>query len=257
MENSKIAWTNNTFNPWIGCTNISAGCAHCYAESQDHRWGKDRWGKGKPRTLTSKANWNKVHAWNKEAREGGFEKKVFCASMADVFDQEVPDEWRHKLFELINQTPYLTWLLLTKRPYKQRMFINVNYPNTPNVWAGTTVENEENEWRFDDLEKTLAPVHWISYEPAIGPLEMTRDTTVDWIICGGESGHGARLFDLNWARALRDQCAAQGQAFFMKQLGANWIDGEKKFHDLTGMNKWDKPEDWPEDLRIREFPKPL
>lgn len=254
MKDSKIAWTDNTFNPWIGCTRISEGCLHCYAESQDHRWGNDRWGKGKARKLTSKSNWDKVLVWNKEARESGKSVKVFCASMADIFDQEVSNEWRVKVFELIQMTPYLDWLLLTKRAYEQRNFINSNYPGLRNVWAGVTVENQENEWRIDDLEKTNCAVRWISYEPAIGPLSIRKDILVDWIICGGESGNGARPFNLRWARNLRDQCKMNGKAFFMKQLGANWHGETLEENEMDWKKKWDDPEEWPEDLRMREFP---
>lgn len=256
MENSKIAWTDNTFNPWIGCTRISDGCLHCYAESQDHRWGHDRWGKGKTRTLTSKAIWDKVLTWNKEARETGIQKKVFCASMADIFDQEVPDEWRHKLFNHINLAPYITWLLLTKRATEQRIWLDENYTgDPPHIWPGVTIESQKNIGRIYELERMKGAVRWISYEPSLGPLDIPKDVNnLGWVICGGESGNGARPFNLKWARNLRDQCQERGISFFMKQLGCNWNGDTLEERDMNWKNKWDRPEDWPADLNVRQFP---
>ena len=117
MKESKIEWTTHTFNPWIGCTKVSPGCAHCYAETlMDTRYGRAKWGKGNPRSRTSAGNWKQPKRWDKEAAKLGERHRVFCASLADVFDGEVANEWRDALWKLIEATPNLDWLLLTKRP---------------------------------------------------------------------------------------------------------------------------------------------
>src|SRR3979490_3351945 len=116
MKNSLIEWTHHTWNPWSGCTKVSPGCAHCYAETLSKRWGKDIWGPGKERQRTSAAYWRQPLRWDRESASIGERKRVFCASMADVFDSEVPRQWRSDLFDLIRKTQHLDWLLLTKRP---------------------------------------------------------------------------------------------------------------------------------------------
>src|SRR3546814_4489006 len=123
-ENSKIEWTDHTFNPWTGCTKVSPACDHCYAEGWSKRSGLVEWGHGKPRRLTSDANWRKPLKWNDEAARKGVRYRVFCASLADVFDAEVDDAWRDELFALIAMTPHLDWLLLTKRPQVARRYFD-------------------------------------------------------------------------------------------------------------------------------------
>ena len=116
-KNTNIEWCDHTWNPWIGCTKISPGCLNCYAENlMDTRWKRVRWGRGNPRQRTSEANWRQPLLWDQEAKKAGERRKVFCASLADVFDPEAPDQWRSDLFALIEQTGSLDWLLLTKRP---------------------------------------------------------------------------------------------------------------------------------------------
>ncbi len=240
-EDSKIEWTTHTFNPWIGCQKVSPGCDHCYAEAMmDHRWGKVQWGPHGERKRTSAANWRKPLAWSKAARGASERPRVFCASLADVFDNQVPAEWRADLFDLIGETPELDWLLLTKRPENAyRMILRAISPRDwpwRNVWLGTTAEDQPHfDRRWKHLVDIPAQVHFISYEPAIGPL-FVRPALPDWIICGGESGHGARMMDPEWARDLRDQCAAAGVPFFMKQMT-----GKKPI---------------PADLMVRQFPVP-
>jgi protein gp37 len=238
-ENSKIEWTDHTFNPWIGCQKVSPGCDRCYAEAlMDTRWGKVKWGPHGERKRTSEANWKAPLRWAKAARGTGRRPRVFCASLADVFDNRVPTEWRTDLWELIETTPELDWLLLTKRPE------NIDWMTQwrpANVWLGTTCESQEQfdrRWRI--LSAVPASVHFISYEPAIGPLVLPSVWGItkmpDWIICGGESGHGARMMDPQWARNLRDVCKATNIPFFMKQMT-----GKKPI---------------PDDLLIRQFPTP-
>jgi len=244
-ERSEIAWTDSTFNPWIGCTKVGPGCDHCYAEALDkrHRWhGDTHWGAGKPRMRTSAANWKKPLTWNAKAAASSKPWRVFCASLADVFDNEVPDEWRTDLWELIAATPRLTWLLLTKR------IGNVRYPMPANVWLGATIVNQEEADR--DVPKLLAvraSVRFVSYEPALGPVDWTKYPGLDWIIVGGESTQGgkAREFNLEWAYNTIEQAVDIGAAPFVKQLGS--LHGLK---DRAGAD----PNEWPIGLRIQKFP---
>lgn len=288
-ERTKIEWCDYTFNPWVGCTKVSEGCVHCYAETlMATRWGKVTWGAGQPRMRTSPANWALPLKWNKLAGQGLFMEcercggrefrewngigatccttpgcnalpetegkavrpRVFCASLADWLDPEVPIEWLADLLYLINATPYMDWLLLTKRPelWLNRMqsvydfwrnghdkYIRAaNMANfwmdgyTPiNVWVGATVENEDGLARIKHLLGIPSRVHFLSCEPLLGPVQATHDTLskIDWVICGGESGPNARPMHPDWARSLRDQCQAAGVAFFFKQWG-EWIPGE-------------------------------
>ena len=145
--NSAIEWTDHTFNPWIGCTRVSDGqrpsaCDFCYAADMAHRWGWAEWGAGQPRQRTGAANWRKPLAWDRDAKAAGVRRRVFCASLADVFDAEVPDAWRDELFAMvIMATPHLDWLLLTKRPQVAKKWF-AEHPAPPNVWLGTTVEDQ-------------------------------------------------------------------------------------------------------------------
>lgn len=229
-ENSKIEWTDHTFNPWIGCQKVSPGCDRCYAEAMmDHRYGKVQWGPHGERKRTGEANWRKPLQWAKAARASGTRPRVFCASLADVFDNQVPSQWCSDLYDLIAATPELDWLLLTKRPENlARMFPTGEWKN---IWLGTTCEDRphyERRWPLLRNERLKVPVRFISYEPAIGPLSMfpfphsligdQAQLSPDWIICGGESGREPRMMDVQWARDLRDECKRFGVPFFMKQM---------------------------------------
>lgn len=254
-ENSNIEWTDHTFNPWVGCTKVSPACDHCYAETWDKRFNGNRWGAKASRTRTSKANWRKPLQWNKQAAAEGRRFRVFCASLADVFDnhRSITSGWRGDLWHLIRQTPNLDWLLLTKRPQKIKNMLPETYgapawgDGWPNVWLGTTVENqEEAERRVPALLKVPARVRFLSCEPLLGPVNLTKlagcdalggkrwggldgdvrngwssggNPRIDWVICGGESGPGARPMHPDWARSLRDQCKEAGTAFHFKQWG--------------------------------------
>lgn len=300
-DQTKIEWADSTFNPWIGCTHVSPACDHCYAENMmDTRLGRVQWGAGKPRLRTSAANWRKPVQWNgltfvqcrcgwrgellsakngkcpacagvdqfKDAR-----RRVFCASLADVFDNEVDPQWRADLFRLIRETPNLDWLLLTKRIGNAAKLIDQAFDDGhlrtsrepfwpwPNVWLGATVVNQDEADRdIPKLLATPAAVRFISVEPMLGPVNLTAirnagetfprfnclrrwtdgrtATGVDWVICGGESGKDARPMHPGWVESLRDQCAAAGVAFFMKQMGGV----RKPFPEI------------PADLLVREFP---
>jgi protein gp37 len=234
-ENSKIEWTDHTFNPWIGCQKVSPGCDNCYAESLAKRYGWVEWGPHGERKRTSEANWRKPRQWAKAARGAERRPRVFCASLADVFDNQVPGEWRKDLFDLIAATPELDWLLLTKRPENLARFFPTGA--WPNVWLGTTCEDQD---RYDRRWPLLAkqqnvPVRFISYEPAIGPLRLHNgNDQPDWLICGGESGQRPRPMDPNWAAAIKFDCDRRNVHFFMKQMT-----GKKPI---------------PDHLMLREFP---
>lgn len=245
-EKTEIAWCDSTFNPWIGCQKVSAGCDNCYAETlMDKRYGRVQWGPHGERKRTSVANWRNPILWNRRAPEfsakHGRRQRVFCSSLADVFDNQVPENWRGDLFRLINETPNLDWLLLTKRPENIEKMIWQSWGDRavpPNVWLGTTCEDQSAyDRRWPVLRRISAKVRFISYEPAIGPLELHADDGrhPDWIICGGESGPGYRDMPEKWASDLRAECGAARVPFFFKQMA-----GKKPI---------------PEYLMTREFPE--
>lgn len=244
-ENSKIEWTRYTFNPWIGCQKVSPGCDHCYAESQNEfrKWNAAGWGPHAPRKRTSGAYWQQPLKWNREAEAAGVRRRVFCASLADVFDNHgsITSGWHGDLWYLIDRTPHLDWLLLTKRPQNIKGMLPEEYgfpawgKGWANVWLGTTVENQtEADRRIPALLSVPARVHFLSCEPLLGPIEFSDVSRrsdalqmlgkpalfgIDWIIAGGESGPAARPMHPDWARSLRDQCQVAGVPFLFKQWG--------------------------------------
>lgn len=235
-ENSKIEWTNHTFNPWIGCTKVSPACDHCYAEAMmDTRYGRVKWGSGEARQRTAAANWRNPLKWDRDARAASNRPFVFCASLADVFDNEVDPQWRNDLFGLIRATTNLTWLLLTKRIGNVRKMVDV-LPR--NVAIGSTLPNQEeydrDRIKLAEVKREFQPAFtFASIEPMLGPVILDKNAP-DWIICGGESGRGAREMNPQWARDLRDGASRFGRAFFMKQMT-----GKKPI---------------PDDLMVRQFP---
>jgi protein gp37 len=250
MENSKIEWCDHTFNPWIGCTKVSEGCLNCYAETQNrrYRW-VDEWGVDGMRKQTSEHYWSEPLRWNRKAEREGKRYKVFCGSLCDIFeDNEQVALARKELFELIQITTNLDWLLLTKRPkniygmWPRNVFgEEMRYPN---VWLGTTVENEDQLGRIEYLTDVNSVIYWLSIEPMLGPIDLGKYANwIDWVICGGESGLGFRPFSVIYARDLLAQCRYKNIPFFMKQLGGY-------------PDKKDKLEDFPTDLQVREFPCP-
>lgn len=380
-ESTKIEWCDATFNAWEGCTKVSAGCANCYAETFSGRNPKvlGVWGPNGTRVVAAEAQWREPLKWNEMAREGvcphchgkstrdtpgkcpvcdgtgrvaPYRARVFCASLADVFEswagpmraangQElfwphnsmnaprwIPDEdcgggepavtmqdVRARLFEVIDATPNLDWLLLTKHPeniagmlpdYTQHTpGMRVTYRGfsvaRPNVWLGTSVENQEAaDERIPHLLRVPAAVRFLSCEPLLGPVELREGLglmacpgDVDWVIVGGESGPGARPMNIEWARSLVQQCKAAGVACFVKQLGERPVraDGrplgaydaeEGEFPRCSRCGHFDfgpcgdgtllcngcdsawsglrdkkggNPDEWPADLRVREFPE--
>ncbi len=221
-DGTSIQWTNYSFNPWSGCSKVSPGCQHCYAETMSHRFpwiGK--WGDN-PRRITSPDNWKKPIVWNRKAEAEGIRRKVFCASMADVFEDR-PEliEPRLRLFDLIRRTPALDWLILTKRPQNIRTMIPEDWgEGYENVWLGTSTEDQVRyDERIDHLLAVPARCRFLSAEPLIGPIRIAHGAKegLSWVIVGGESGPGFRPMDGAWARQIRDDCSERGVTFFFKQ----------------------------------------
>lgn len=218
-ENSGIEWTTHTFNPWIGCTKVSAACDHCYAEAWDKRFGGERWGPHAERRLTK--TWGNPVKWQREAAASGVRPRVFCASLADVFDnhRSILPEWRTRLWKLIRETPDLDWLMLTKRPQNIARFLPPDWGDGwANVWLGSTVESQKEADRLDALTSVPARIRFLSMEPLLGPVDLSRHIDrLHWVITGGESGTHFRPADPDWFRGLRDQCADAGVPFLFKQ----------------------------------------
>lgn len=239
-EDSGISWTDNTFNPWIGCTKVSPACDNCYAEAFDNRFGGHRWGPHADRTRTSVQNWNKVKRWQRKARENGVRQIVFCASLADVFDnhRSIQQEWRDDLWQLVRETPDLIWMLLTKRPQNIERYLPDDWGNGyPNVTIGCSVENQtEHDRRLPHMRRLRAVAKFFSMEPLLGSVELPGDIAdhIDYIIVGGESGPGARPMNPEWAKELRDRCLEDGVPFHFKQWGEFGEDGRRSGVKNTG-----------------------
>lgn len=237
-KNSSIEWTHHTFNPWWGCHRVSPACDNCYADVWARRLGQHLWGARETRRFFGDDHWREPLRWNAEARAQGRHARVFCASMADVFEWRSDlNEHRARLWQLIKQTPNLDWLLLTKRPqHILRMSPwGHNWPN--NVWVGTTVENQ----RVADLRLPLlltvpARIRFLSCEPLLGPVNIgpwfnrPGYHPIDWVIAGGESGAHSRPTHPDWASLLLDQCQRAQVPFHFKQWGhwapADLIEGD-------------------------------
>lgn len=303
-DSTNIEWCDSTFNPWIGCTKVGPGCDNCYAErSFDIQRKVVSWGAGNPRKRTSEANWKLPIKWNKAdfmecigcgARGSNAElsavrcstggdyihlarparRRVFCASLADWLDNEVPIEWLVDLLDLIRRTPNLDWLLLTKRVgnWRKQVGAALNAANDvslrewlalwlsgdapANVWVGATIVNQAEADR--DIPKLLdipARVRFLSMEPLLSAVDLRAYLcdfdlgrgsggwgNLHWVIVGGESGHKARPMSPHWAQAIVGQCRAAGVAVLVKQLSSG---GSKPIKHMP---------DFPEGLRFREFP---
>ena len=308
MSMTSIEWTDCTWNPVRGCSRVSEGCRNCYAERIAARFSNagsveagefvgfaertpagPRW-TGRVELIKSKLQ-EPLH-WKKPRR-------VFVNSMSDLFHESLPDDAILEVFRVMQDCPQHIFQVLTKRPENMRRFMaewegeSIWEGPVQNVWLGVSVEDQKTaDERIPLLLQTPAAVRFVSYEPALGPVCLLNyllygpwsavnvkpptSRGLDWVICGGESGPGARPFDIAWARSVRDQCKAAGGAFFMKQLGAhpfiqgcgdNWLatsehwphsktlwDGSRAYTDLSS-RKGGSMEEWPEDLRIREFPE--
>lgn len=222
-KNSSIEWTHHTFNPWWGCSKVSPACENCYAETWAKRVGQSLWGEKAERRFFGEKHWADPIRWNQEAGQSRSRERVFCASMADVFEKRSElDDVRTRLWKLIETTPWLDWLLLTKRP--ENVLKMTPWSNWPgNIWLGTTVENQKYaDSRIPFLMEAPARTRFLSCEPLLGNVDLTRWVNgfgIHWVIAGGESGSNARPMNPDWVRSLRDQCQAHGIAFHFKQWG--------------------------------------
>lgn len=245
-EQSNISWTDSTFNPWIGCTVVGPGCEHCYArDMMQDRYGRVVWGAGQPRVRTK--TWSQPLKWEREHAafyaEHGRRRRVFCASLADFADNEVPDEWRRDLWDLWRATPHLLWLPVTKR-LGNVMKLYPEFGSLPNVGImGTMVTQEEWDRDIGKLMSIPAPWRGVSVEPMLGPIDIDpididhQWGLPDWIITGFESGKNRRPGDEAWVRWMRDQCMNRGITYHHKQNGGLrgkdngcLIDGEEHKH---------------------------
>lgn len=271
MENSKIEWTKHTANLWIGCTEVHEGCDNCYARVLNHRWGHKNWGNDEPRREVKKV-WNDFVKWQKGAAKLGEIHSVFVGSMMDIFEKPQPvvnskgeainkntGAYRMHFFEnIVPNSPNLRFLLLTKRPSNINKYIPETWKTTPpaNVMFGTSPVNQETAKRLISQLLQVNGKRFLSVEPQLDKISFRWASWVnseemhklkgshwhldglrgiDWVICGGESGHGKRPFNPDWGRSLRDECKEANVPFFFKQM--------------------DKVQPIPEDLMIREFPK--
>ena len=240
-DETKIAWTNHTANFWMGCQKVSAGCANCYAETlTKNRMGLEVWGPpGKTSRQPVKSIWNNVRKWERDAASGatisvmgaGQPALVFVGSLMDwAEDASIPNGVRPKIWEVIRQSPNLHFQMLTKRAHRIADLLPADWgQGYPNVWLGTSIENMDAKdlltgrpvaERADHLRQIPAAVRFVSYEPALGPLDSLNLSGIDWLIYGGESGPGYRHHDLAWPRAMERICADTGTAFFFKQSSA-------------------------------------
>ena len=256
MRNSRISWTEASWNGWIGCQEVSPACDRCYARTLAERYKWAKWGKDTPRHRTSEAYWRKPIAWNSEAEARKEPIRVFAFSLADwAEDRRDLDPWRADFFRLIEKTPWLIWMLLSKRADCMARMLPEAWLSAPrpNVWLGVTAENQRRaEERIPALLSVPAVLHWVSAEPLLSPLDLSPwlgPRRLSWAIAGGESGAGARRMDPEWARGVLRQCRAAGVAFHLKQKG------EALARELGCKDRHGKtPSEWPEDLRVQEVP---
>lgn len=309
-EKTQIQWTDHTWNAWVGCVKVSAGCTNCYAEHaaptrKARAEGRELWGPASTRMILSPDYWLQLGRWNRAAARSarGF-ALVFMSSLSDFFeDHPAVLDARAWALDIIATTPNLTYQILTKRPENivpallaVRAREALGYTSSPgikmvdrwlggdppaNVWLGTTTEDQKAfDLRWPILAAVPVRVAFISYEPAVGPLELGKGRP-DWVIVGGESGNKARPFHVEWARDIVAECAAEAIPVFVKQMGAKPIDrndagfggdpgdtwpdtpggislleqyqgGEALVH--LGHKKGGNIEEWPDDLRVRQFP---
>jgi protein gp37 len=225
-----------SWNPWWGCLKVSEECRYCYAEGIARRYGHEVWGPASTTTrrFFSDAHWQEPLRWNRQAAQAGHRRSVFCASMADVYEDH-PDVSgaRAKLWELIGATPWLNWLLLTKRPENVLAMSpwTGNYPD--NVWIGTSVGLQSRaEERIPYLLQVPATIRFLSCEPLISQVDLSPwIKQLHWVICGGESGIDARPMNPDWARSLRDQCLLANVPFFFKQWGGRYHNSRGRLLD--------------------------
>jgi protein gp37 len=219
---TKIEWCDHTFNPWWGCTEVSPLCDRCYAMTLDLRWFKRaHWGPGAPRRYFGDAHWREPLKWDRLAQAQRHRSRVFCASMADVFDNEVDQALRDRLWSLVGETPNLDWVILTKRIGNAPKMLPADWgAGYPNVWLLASVDQTALARDARKLLAIPAVVHGVIIEPQLAPVRLGNFArALQWVIVGGESGAGARPFHLEWARSLIAECGASGTAIFVQKMG--------------------------------------
>ena len=231
MKKTNISWTHHTFNGWIGCTRVSPGCDDCFAATQVEKLGLAKWGQDETRIKTGEVTWNAPLQWNRAIeKSGGENERVLCMSWGDFFDAKVNHAWRDEVRELIDQTPRLDWLLLTKRPKEAVKYYEAKgWPD--NAWIGTSIENQAVAYRAEIIKKIPAPVRFLSIEPLLEPVKIDLKE-IDWAIVGGESGRDYRYMGKPWVLDLQRQCLEANVPFFFKQWASTRQDGMG--HELNG-----------------------
>lgn len=229
--NSAIEWTEATWNPLTGCTKISPGCKHCYAERMANRlmaMGQANYANGfrltlQEQMLTLPLTWKKP-------------RTVFVNSMSDLFHQSVPADYIERVFKVMNTAHWHQFQVLTKRS-ERLLEMSHRVFWSPNIWMGVSVENQDYTFRIDHLRRADAQVKFLSLEPLLGPLPDLNLNGIDWVIVGGESGPGARPMNPNWVKQIQAQCTHAGVAFFFKQWGG--VHKKKTGRQLEGRT-WDE-----------------
>lgn len=246
---SGIEWTDATWNPVTGCTKVSPGCKHCYAERMSQRLQAMRQANYKngfdltlqPQMLELPASWRKP-------------RRIFVNSMSDLFHPDVPADYIEGVFSVMQRAPWHRYQILTKRSDRLAA-LSERLEWHPSVWMGVSVESARYLYRVDDLRKTKAYVKFLSLEPLLGPLSGLELTGIDWVIVGGESGPNARPMDPRWVRMIRDQCIAGGVPFFFKQWGGVF---KKRTGRILDGRTWDElpasPPGRPTVAELRVFP---
>jgi len=210
---SSIEWTESTWNPLTGCTKISPGCKHCYAE----RMAKRLQAMGQPNYFNGFKLAVHEHVLEKPL-EWKTPQVIFVNSMSDLFHQDVPMDFIHKTFDTMRRAYWHQFQVLTKRSERLlELSPQIEWPG--NVWMGVSVENQDYTFRIEHLRQTRAKVKFLSLEPLLGPLQRLNLRGINWVIVGGESGPGARLIKEEWVREIRDQCLTTKVPFFFKQWG--------------------------------------
>lgn len=220
-ETTGILWTQSTFNPFWGCTQVAPGCDNCYAKAVDARVGGLHWGIGSTPRVMSDSYWKQPLRWDKKASAAGVRHRVFSGSMCDWTDKNAPAGQLARLWDLIRATPNLDWQLLTKRAPNIRRCLPTDWGNGyDNVWLGVTVEDRKHGLpRIEHLRRVPAKIRFLSIEPLLEDLGEIDLNGIQWAICGGESGPSARPMAIEWVVSLRRQAAAAGVPFFFKQWG--------------------------------------
>ena len=240
-----IEWTNATWNPWHGCHKVSAGCKNCYMFTEKRRYGQD------PNVVVqSKTTFGAPLRWKEP-------KLVFTCSWSDFFIEEA-DPWRQTAYEIMRRTPH-TYQVLTKRIERALSLALLEDPLIPNMWLGVSVENRAAKIRIDWLREASVALRFLSIEPLLEDIGELNLRGIHWVIVGGESGRGARSFEIEWARSIISQCRSASVPCFVKQLGAKpfYHGGDiDAYFQLTLSGKGGDWEEWPADIRVREMPCP-